>query len=524
MKFIHAADIHLGKTLYNITQRYYDFFKAFEWVLNKAIFEEVDFVLISGDLIDNERKINPSTLINIIKTIRDFQIKCQETIERVIPIICIEGNHETPFFSEHTWLKLLADLDLIILLSGTYDYHSNSIKFANFSPRDHIGGKIEIKNAVIYGMSYFGSSTPELYPLIRKEIQENDKFIILMMHFGINGQDKRKKGYDLTENLQDLHKKVDYLALGHFHKQYQLPENQPWIFNPGSLEINEINEYAEGRGIFLVEIFPDENNNFRVKSILCENGNTYDAYSIPNRRFLSFSSIDISESNSFEEAEIMIIDKLRKLGVPERSDSNPLLSNLDVPVLYLSIKGETGYSELEIDLAELRIKIFDTFEILGLKINNQIFSKMEEEFDMNDEWSFDKIEEEALLTTIKNEETFREHKEEISQLILNQLKEKLTQNADYKVIKSDINNWFNLHQDIFQELKNIVKKQEKFKNPKKKKKKKISKISKQMNIDKMWEEEFSKELGEFKNLLDIDGEGDENLDIDEIIDDGDLNI
>jgi DNA repair protein SbcD/Mre11 len=522
IKFIHAADLHLGKTLYGIKQRYNDFFKAFEWLLNKAIYEEVNFVLISGDLIDSERKVNPSTLGNIITTIKDFQSKCEESLKRKIPIICIEGNHETPFFSDRTWLKLLADLELIILLSGKYDKAANRIIFEDYSYREHRGGKIQIGNTTIYGISYFGSSTPNLYPLIEKEIDEEEKFVILMMHFGIQGEDKRKKGYPLTKSLQELHDKVDYLALGHFHIQYEKPENNPWIFNPGSLEVNEITELGDDRGIYLVNIFPEDNFNFTAQPILCENGSTDNRFSIPNRRFLTYSSINITESQSFEEAQEMVISRLRKLGVPEKTGDETNLSNLDIPVLYIFIKGWIEYSELEIDLTELKNRIFDNFEILGLRLNNQIYSEKNYSLDIEDDWNFEKIEKEALLSTIDNEAKFKPYKKEITNLILNELKGKLTKNADYNVIKTELEDWFNLNQDILNEMLKIVKHQKASKKPKvkkTKKKKKKKKQTKQISIEEAWkEEDFSQEFGEFKELLDAEGE---DFDIDSIIDDDD---
>lgn len=525
VKFIHAADIHLGKTLYNIDQRYHDYFKAFEWLLNKAIKEDVDFLLISGDLIDSEKKVNPSTLGNIITIIKDFQNKSHEQLNREIPIICIEGNHETPFFSEHTWLKLLADLDLIILLSGDYNNTSRTIDFKDYSHREHKGGKIQIKNAVIYGMSFFGSSTPELYPLIQKEInEEDDKFVILMMHFGIEGQDKRKKGYKMTKKLKKLHNKVDYLALGHFHIQYQLPEKDPWIHNPGSLEVNEITEVIDlekQRGIFVVEVFSDEENNYRARSIICENGPTDEKGYIPNRKFLS-NLVDISDSKSFEEAQLMVINRLRKVGIPEASDSVPQLEDLSIPVLYLTLKGQIGYSELEVDLNELRTRIDNTFEILGLKLNNQIFTIMGEGVEKDEDWNFDKIEEQALLDTIETEELFRPFKGEITQLVLNQLKGKVLDNsADFNVIKNEMDNWFSINQKILNELKKIVKLQKEPKKRKKRKRKKKKRTpSKQITIDEAWsEEDFTKEFGDYKNLMGDDEEGDD-FNIDDIIDDG----
>ena len=116
IKFIHVADLHLGKQLYGIPGREKDYFQAFDWILNKAINENVDFVLICGDLIDSEQKIDAAILGNVISSIQTFQTDCKEKLDRVIPILCIEGNHETPFFNEHSWLKLLADLELIVLL------------------------------------------------------------------------------------------------------------------------------------------------------------------------------------------------------------------------------------------------------------------------------------------------------------------------------------------------------------------------------------------------------------------------
>ena len=41
-KFIHIADVHLGKRMYNNAERYNDNFRVFIWILNKAIIEKVD--------------------------------------------------------------------------------------------------------------------------------------------------------------------------------------------------------------------------------------------------------------------------------------------------------------------------------------------------------------------------------------------------------------------------------------------------------------------------------------------------
>ncbi len=520
IKFIHTADLHLGKRLYNISQRYDDYFRAFRWILNKAVEESVDFILICGDLIDSEQKINSATIRDIITSIQSFHSKSKNKLNRKIPIVCIEGNHETPFFSDHTWLKLLADLDLIIMLSGRYVYDkNNSLTFEEYSQNDRSGGKIQIKNANIYGLSFFGSSTPELFPLIEHEIKkEEGKFNILMMHFGVSGEDKRKVGAsDLSKPLMKLHNSVDYLALGHFHTQYVLTEEDPWIFNPGSLEVNEITEYEADHGALLVQI-SSEKNNFNYKPLLCENGNTNDLYSIPNRRFFSLSSIDIGEINSFEEAQEYIIDRLKKYGVPLKSNHATSKENLDVPILYFSIVGMIRYSQLEVDLSKLRERIFNTFDILGLMLHNRVFSLMEGDIQLEEELTIDEIERELILATIESEEPYRPYKEKIVDFILD-LKGDLRDKPDYNLIKSNADKWFELNTDLYNQFLKIIEIQRKQKaqiKPKKIKKKKKRKI-KEVVVEEEWEDSDFDKAFEFGDLLDGDSK-------DSLIDDGDLDL
>ncbi|GEM_PF-3197549 len=57
MNFLHTADIHLGKTYRTSTgedERYEDFFRMLGTIVSAAITEQVDFVLIAGDLLANE--------------------------------------------------------------------------------------------------------------------------------------------------------------------------------------------------------------------------------------------------------------------------------------------------------------------------------------------------------------------------------------------------------------------------------------------------------------------------------------
>jgi len=84
--------------------------------------------------------------------------KFRQDTQAQIPIIAIEGNHDLRGFVRRSrvnrgqsWLKVLVELDLIILLDADTDVASNNIQYHNYDPMTRSGGKIRIKNAVIYG-------------------------------------------------------------------------------------------------------------------------------------------------------------------------------------------------------------------------------------------------------------------------------------------------------------------------------------------------------------------------------------
>ena len=515
LKFMHIADLHLGKRQYNVPQRYYDYFRAFKTILNKAIEQAVDFILISGDMIDSDERVNPSVLREIILSIKAFQIQSQNKLEREIPLICIEGNHENPFFTDHTWLRLLADLGLIILLSGTYDNKQNSISFEDYDPHTHIGGKIKIDNIVIYGISYFGSSTSELFPLLSTAIQRENEFTILMMHFGISEYDERKTGIEFSSSLQNLNEFVDYLALGHFHNQYYIPEKNPWIFNPGSLEVNDIIDTKTDRGAFLLEVF--ENNKIEVRKLLCANGNASEEYSIPNRRFLVPNPINVSEKHTFAEAQEYILDYLQKYGVPLSSNKNLDKSNLDLPIIYVTIRGIVEYSQLEVDLLKLKQRIREKFDILGLRMNNKLVSTMEQEINLDEDLDFDQIEQQILVGTIESEKTFEPFKSKIFKIFSDLKNQFDTRNPRYKKIASLIESWINSDSDLFDQFLQNLDQERRIESrvkPKKKKPKKNVEEKKKSVVKEEPEPDFS-EI-DYSDLLDDDSS------IDDLIDDGDL--
>lgn len=454
IKFIHVSDLHLGKRQYNLTERYNDYFRAFQWVLDLAISEKVDFLLVSGDLFDN-KNINPSVLSDVFYSIRDFKERSSLELNREIPMICIEGNHDNPIYTTHSWMSFLADLDLIVLLAGDYNKDNKELTFHPYSTSNHRGGMIQIKDTLIYGLPYYGSFTKHMFPAIYQAIpQKSNKFNILMMHFGIEGQDKLKPGIDLSPNLTELHDKIDYLALGHYHKNYILKEQDQWIFNPGSLELNDLTELSYIRGAFLAEISGSEYYQKDIKIFECDNGNK-DIGMIPNREFHQVPSIDITGMSSFEKSIEHILKRLKQYGLPLRDQNKEInKSDLNCPIVTFRIIGEVGFSRLEVNLNKLKEEILKKYAILDIRVSSKdLFSALDLIKIEEDELTIDSIERIVFSALIDQNEAYKSLKPEILNLLNDFKEEMILRKPNYIKLKEELIQWSELNIKDFKELK-----------------------------------------------------------------------
>ena len=444
IKFIHMADTHLGYQQYNLPERKRDFNKAFNWVLDKSIKEEVDFILLAGDVF-NTNKSDPETIAAIYQMITQFKYNSVESLNREIPIIAIEGNHDkSNYFSERSWLRFLAELKLIILLNPKYNKEENMFDFIPYSENKKKPGMVRIKDTCVYGIPFYGAMTKDYFPVIYDSLADNsDTFNILMMHFGIKDQVKDKPGIEINENMQLLYGKINYLALGHFHKKYELPKNNEWIFNPGSLEVNDAKEVWRSytRGIFLVEVKDKENPN--IRHIPCVYGRIESSDEIPNRFFFQHS-IDIgkAKSTSFENTISYILSNLRTL--EEKGTKNYKKNDLDLPIVLLKLSGTISYSKLEVNINELKEKIMEKYDVLDVRIfSGMVNSKIDGiVVDSSSEKSIEEIENEVLSLLIEQNPDYQPIKNEIIQLMLDLKSSLLEPKPNYDELKNQLKSWW----------------------------------------------------------------------------------
>lgn len=252
-RLLHLADVHLGNEQYGSKERYNDFAIAFQNILRDAIQRKVDAVLIAGDLF-NKRAIDALTLTQAFMCL-------QELKDNHIPVIAIEGNHDRSYYRDGmSWLQFLSVQKMLCLLNPIV--REGEPELAPWNAKTQRGAYIDLMDGRlrIYGAPWFGASTARLVEgfasaLSRarpQEAQQGVEYRGLLLHTGIEGIVPRLHGLPTRMQLEPLHGLVDYLALGHVHKPYEIGG---WIYNPGSTETcsAEEVEWAD-RGYYLVEV------------------------------------------------------------------------------------------------------------------------------------------------------------------------------------------------------------------------------------------------------------------------------
>lgn len=337
-RFLHVADVHLGFDRYDNKQRTQDFFYAFQDALDKyAIGEKVDFVVIAGDLFEH-RTIQPATL-------NQAQVCLDMLRQAGIPVLAIEGNHDNrPYGTKTSWLRYLADWGLLKLLEpGTVA--AGEPFYAPWTEEQQ-GGYIDLDCGVrVIGSLWYGASAPRAIEQIATAIQglpPSPGSTILLFHHGLEGQIARYQGALRYADLLPLKQAgVDYLALGHIHKNYEV---EGWIFNPGSTEANSIEEASFPRGVYLVEI-----NKSGIQADLKQ-----DYYQRSTVRLKVIARGDESVEQ-VEQAAITQVHQAIQTGK---------LDPARQPIVELRIDGQVGFDRMELNVRQLQQQLQELSQAL----------------------------------------------------------------------------------------------------------------------------------------------------------------
>ncbi len=250
--FVHTADNHLGYEQYGVKERFNDFARAFLAVVDDAIARRADFFVVAGDLF-NKRAIDALTLIQA-------QTALQKLKDAGIPAVAIEGNHDRSYYRDGiSWLQFLCWQGLLILLNPLVE---NGVpRLTAWDATTMRGAYVDLCDGKlrVYGLPWFGASTARIMDALAGELAaaraEEDaagvQYRLLTMHTGVEGIVPNLHGLPTRAQFEPLRGLVDYVALGHVHKPFEMDD---WLYNPGSTETWGAEESEWERGYYVVRV------------------------------------------------------------------------------------------------------------------------------------------------------------------------------------------------------------------------------------------------------------------------------
>lgn len=231
VKFIHTADLHLGSRLKinnydNIDQNYKNaVYESFKKIIDGAIKKAVDFVLIAGDVFDNEARS--------VKATRIFINQCKRLQKHNIDVYIINGNHD-PYRLQGELLKPPENV-----------YICDSEEVSKFKVyRD------DKLIARVLGQSYRSSSeSRKMYTYYTTADQS--VYNIGLLHTQLDPKESNYVPVSKNELLEHQH--IDYWALGHIHDKQVINDHIPFIIYSGIPQGRDIGEVGEG-GYYFVNL------------------------------------------------------------------------------------------------------------------------------------------------------------------------------------------------------------------------------------------------------------------------------
>ncbi|MGC8757498.1 MAG: metallophosphoesterase family protein [Caldisericaceae bacterium] len=318
-RIIHTGDLHLGFPTYR-TEINYDYFKPFSSVVDYAIENRVDLVVIAGDVFD---KRDPQTNIQ-----RGFARELHRLTRNNIPVFIITGNHEgAPNPERNIHLDVYKELEIegvtiakkisnykianLNIVSLPYPFKRNLMHLDDYRDKNEYEIAAEMNSKMIEQLD-------TAYNLRDKSLPT-----IFVAHIPVNEGHIGDEMYgsfdiDLPISIEDIDRsEVSYVALGHFHDRQIMSSKRyvhPFVYC-GSLDRISFGEENSVKGFFDVTI--DETTH-KANFVFVENTSARAFYTIRIGKDNDFESIDIERAKKsitriILTNEISDEDSLRKL-------------------------------------------------------------------------------------------------------------------------------------------------------------------------------------------------------------------
>lgn len=377
MKILHTADWHLGKRLDNFS-RFDEQVQVMEEIIANADEQQVDMILVAGDLFDN---FNPTTeaIELFYKTLKRL------TLNGKRPVIAIAGNHDSPSFIDapdplarecgiiligypNSKVQPFALPDFVLSKSaeGFFEIELKSQKYPVRVLHTPYANETRLKQ-------YLGENKEDELNAVLAENWKNlaDAYCddsgvnLLMAHLYMN-----KRGTELLEEPEGekpikignadmiysdaIPAQIQYTALGHLHGFRNIGTSEKPVIYSSSPLCYSFSEAGQTKYVSLIEI--DENRNLSFEKIELKQGK-------PLHR-KTFSDIEAAVS-WLEENQNSLVELTLESDTFLKAEERKALYQAHQGIIHLIPKlknSENGQIEFqEINLKQDRKELFRDF-------------------------------------------------------------------------------------------------------------------------------------------------------------------
>lgn len=274
IRFVHTADIHFGMENYGkidpvtgIHTRLLDFERALQFCIDRAIDNQVDFFLFSGDAYKTAHPTPTHQRLLLSCFLRLFEHK--------IPLVIIVGNHDHPLsFGKAHALELFGQIPLdgfhviakpsvltlktkqgpVNIVGIPWPSRANIALTEQHAQTSSIDLATQISEAVSSKIEELARSLPPQVPAVLAGH--------LTVSSGVFSGSEKRAVYGSDPVLLPSQLAIppfDYVALGHLHRYQNLnSQGHPAVVYSGSIERVDFGERKEEKGFCLVTIHDKE--------------------------------------------------------------------------------------------------------------------------------------------------------------------------------------------------------------------------------------------------------------------------
>ena len=372
IKVLHCADLHFDTPFKELSKEVSDTSKnelleVFKKIIDLAIEENIEVLLIAGDVFDN-LTVNKNTL---------FFISDQVKRIKNIKVFISPGNHDP--YNEKSFYSMINWPENVYIFKGDMEFK-----------------EVKELNLVVWGAGFRNNYENE--SLLKSINVDNNKINIMLLHGEITSTGSKNEYNPIYIN--DIYKSnIDYIALGHRHKfSGILKEGMTTYAYSGCPQGRGFDEEGE-KGVIIGEVY--------------KGGTNLKFFPVYKRKYVT-KEIDITDTNNYDEVVFKVLSDLSEEEIHKNFykiilkgelkehfnlKDNLLIEKLKNKFYYIKIINNTS---IEVNLEELSkdysikgkfiAKIFeklkdasdDDKEILKLALKIGIQCLSEDEVNLND--------------------------------------------------------------------------------------------------------------------------------------------